>query len=134
MRKTAIALLAIFCIFVFSGCTKPKPTKEENITRLKAKMYDVDRKIHKIENTLAGKPAKTKKQKARIAEIKKKLEPTKQDLDALQARVDSLSTVNAGSWESFTTSLDQGINGLNRGIEKMIGTYQETQREETQPQ
>jgi len=102
--------------------------------RLKAKMYDVDRKIHKLENSLAQKPAKTKKQRAKIAAMKKKLEPSKQDLDALQARVDGLENVTAQSWDAFTASLEAGMDRLSNGVENMMGVYQEKQREETQAQ
>jgi len=133
-EKTAIAVLALVCIFLSVNCAKPKPAKEESVMRLKARMYDVDRKIHKIENTLAKKHAKTKKQKAKIAGIKKKLEPAKRDLDALQARVDALSTVPADSQESYAKSVEQGADTLSGGIERMMGAYQETQLEETQPQ
>ena len=134
MKKTAFAIAALCCMLILTNCAKPQPTKEESITRLKVKMYDVDRKIHRIENSLAKKTAKTKKQKARIAEIKKKLEPSKQDLDALQARVDALSSVPADSREAYTKSVEQGADTLSGGIERMLGSYRETQMEETQPQ
>jgi len=134
MKKIVIAVLAVFCVFMLANCAKPKPTKEQSITRLKAKMYDVDRKVHKIENMLAKKSAKTKKQKAKIAEIRKKLEPSKKDLEDLQARLDKLSTVTAEARNAFALSLEQGMNGLNSNIEKLLGAYQETQFEETQPQ
>jgi chromosome segregation ATPase len=134
MKKTALAVLAVFCVFMFAACAKAKPTKAEHITHLKAKMYEVDRKIHKIEKTVAQKTAKTKKQKAQNADMKKALETAKKDLDALQERVDGLASVTKEAWDGFTASLEQGMDRLNNNIERLMGAYREKQQEETQPQ
>jgi DNA-binding ferritin-like protein len=122
--------LALF----YAGCAKTKMTKEAHVKHLKAKMYDLDRKVVKAGKKTVITAKMTKKEKANAVKIKKDIETLKKDMEAVKERLDSIASVTAEAWDGFTSSLEQGMDKLNTGIETIIGTYKEKSTEETQPQ
>jgi hypothetical protein len=134
VKKALVLILTLLLVFIFSGCAKPKPAKEARTKHLKAKMYDLDRKLIKAEKKAALKAILTKKQKARAAQVKKDLAKARQDIEAMKQRLDSIATVTVEAWDGFTASLEQGMDKLSGNIETIIGDFEEKNREETQPQ
>jgi hypothetical protein len=134
MKKTAIAVLAMFCVFMMANCGRAKPTRAEHTSRLKVKLYEVDRKVHKADKTLNKKTKLSKTQKAKAAADKKTLAAAKADLEELQSRMDMIGSVTEQAWDGFTAGLEQGMDRLSVNIDKLLGTYRENQQDETEPQ
>lgn len=124
--KRIILLLAVFsCVFVFLSCVQSKPAPETYKNGLKAQMYDMERKIHKLEIEVSKKTDIKKKQKKADTELKKSLETAKKDFEELQERMDQMATATAETWEGFMLGLKQGADNLNNKIEKITEVIQE---------
>jgi hypothetical protein len=124
MKRTAVVAAAILCVFMLSNCTKPKISKEEHTKNIKARMYDLDRKLSKAEKKAVMHGKLSKKEKVKNKQVKKALKQLRTDMSALQERVDGLASVSKEAWEEFAMDVERGIDRLNNYIEHVLGPYQ----------
>jgi septal ring factor EnvC (AmiA/AmiB activator) len=125
MKRTAVVAAVILCFFMLSNCTKPKLSKEEHVKNIKARMYDLERKLSKAEKKAVMHGKLSKKEKAKNKQVKKALKQLRTDMSALQERVDGLASVTPAVWDEFALDVERGIDRLNNYIEHVLGPYQE---------
>ena len=125
MKQRIGGILAAFFIVLMVNCTQPKQTGDARIRGIKAKLYDVQRNINRMEAELDNKTGATKAVKEANAVLKRAVESDKRELREIQEKLNSFVSSSGRAMEDFLAEVELSADSLANRAGRAIDGFEE---------
>ena len=131
MKRIIAAFVGIFVVLLMVNCARPKPAIDARIQGIKAKLYDVETNIRKMEAGLDRRAGATKAVKEARAAMKKAVESDRRELREIQEKLERFGYSSGAAMDEFILSVELSADILAKksgraidGLDENRGEYE----------